>query len=141
MFSILINLGYGILLDYSLQVLRKLHIGNIFSCVLVFTILPVIPNTNISQLHNSMTLGSVFKYGFTGLALLAKCLTQDGFTLNWNNTDPLVYISGVQFGYCLYYCAIVLLVRWQEYKFLTLCFIGVLGAHLYLSHSFVDYYF
>lgn len=86
-----------------------------------------------------MTLGSVFKYGFTGLALLAKCLYTD-FTVHWVMTDPMIYVAGLQLGYCLYYCVIVLVVRWQEYKFLTLCFLGVFGAHLYLSHSFVGYF-
>ena len=47
-FSLAINIAYGVLLDYTLQIVRTLPLGNIFNCMLSFTILPLIPKNGIN---------------------------------------------------------------------------------------------
>lgn len=51
-----------------------------------------------------------------GIAFLIQTVLSntDGLlTLNISAAEPLVYLLAVQLGFCLYYCSVVLLIRWQ----------------------------
>ncbi len=136
LFSITINIAYGVLLDYALQVLRRIDIGGLFAVLYSFTLMPIMPSTtNIETLHNTMTMSSVFKYGMLGVSIFARTMGIPGNYMRWQPTNPLTYISSLQLGFLVYYSVVVLLVRWQEYKFLSMCWLGVFAGHLYLSYS------
>ena len=115
-FSLAINLGYGVLLDYTLQISRTLPCGNVFNCLFAFTMLPILPKVNIDQLQGTMATQSVIRYGIAGVALIVQTVlyNQDGsLTLGVSFAQPLVFLLAVQLGYCCYYCLVVLLIRWQ----------------------------
>lgn len=63
-----------------------------------------------------MASQSVLRYGMVGIAFLIQTVLSntDGLlTLNISAAEPLVYLLAVQLGFCLYYCSVVLLIRWQ----------------------------
>lgn len=138
-FSLAINIAYGMLLDYALQIARTLPIGNVCNYLFAFTLLSLIPRTTICQLQGTQSARSVIRHGFVGLSFILQTVlyNRDGqLTLRVLFLQPLVYVAAVQMGFCVYYCAVVLFLRWQEYKFLALCFVCVVGALLYLAVLF-----
>jgi hypothetical protein len=73
-FSLLLNLGLGFLLDFTLQVSVKIGLGTVFCCLLAFVVLPISVSTiKLVDYFNEMTSFSILRYGILGLFLFVSC--------------------------------------------------------------------
>lgn len=73
-FSILMNLGFGFLIDYSLQANVKLGFGTLFACLAAITMVPILPsNVGLAESFTYNSSFSISRYGILGLFLFISC--------------------------------------------------------------------
>lgn len=73
-FSILMNLGFGFLIDYSLQANVKLGFGTVFACLAAVTMVPILPSgVGLVDAFNYNSTFSISRYGILGLFLFVSC--------------------------------------------------------------------
>ena len=145
-FSILLNLGFGFLLDYTLQVTIKLGYGTVFYCLLSFVMVPVIPNAvKLVDYFNEMVTFSISRLGMMGFFLFISCFQSlkqgELFYVTWTVTSNLSWMLIAQAGFLVYSTLVIIVFRWQEYRVMPLAFVVLLGGVGYLGYmdSFLIY--
>ena len=74
--SILLNLGFGFLLDYTLQILIKLRFGTLFTMMMSFLMVPLVSSSiKLLGFFNEVGTLSMARYGIVGLFLFISCFS------------------------------------------------------------------
>lgn len=63
----MLNLGFGILMNYCQNVMNTLQYGQYFEFVYAFLLLPILPVASPTEYLNTMTLSSLWKFGIFGV--------------------------------------------------------------------------
>lgn len=129
----MINLGFGILLNYCQNVMNTLKYGRFFEFVFAALLLPIIPKASPSEYANTMTLATIWKYGICGLLAcisIANSATGDNpsFNLTWKSTNHLKILSIIQIVTLVISFSFLLSGR-NRYKILIIVFLLALGAN------------
>lgn len=63
----MINIGFGILLNYTQNVINTLKFGRYAEFGLAALLLPIIPSAHFVEYYNTMALSSIWKFGLVGV--------------------------------------------------------------------------
>ena len=74
-FSISINLGFGVLLSVALKMTETIRYGQYLQIIFGLLLLPILPSISKEEFLNNMALSSLWKYCLYGLFLTMNCLT------------------------------------------------------------------
>lgn len=96
--SLVINIGFGVLLNYTQNVLNTLKYGRYGELVLAALLLPTIPNAHFVEYYNTMALSSIWKFGLLGAIVSLSLIdnTDGSISIGWQMTPYLQYQSIVQ---------------------------------------------
>lgn len=73
LFSLVLNLGFGMLLAVALHVTSTVSFGQYFHLVYGCLLLPLLPSVSRQEFMSSMTLSSLWKYCLFGVFLITHC--------------------------------------------------------------------
>lgn len=69
MFSVFINLGYGLFINYTINVTKTIDLCSYLNFLYAATFLPILPKISAVEYLNTMLLSSIWKYGVIGVFL------------------------------------------------------------------------
>ena len=81
-FTLLLNLAFGISLDYTITITSTLEYGAFFNNLYALLILPVLPNVSKTEYFNSMVLSSVWKYFLVGFFVSIGLIVNGGMEMS-----------------------------------------------------------
>lgn len=137
-FSIFINLGFGVLLSFCQAVFSTLQYGRFFEFALGALLLPMIPRASPMEFLNTLSLATIWKLAIYGLfAIMSMVASSDPSlitALNWTMTPCLQFISLLLLVLLLFCFAVVLLGK-PLWKLMLLVFLGSLGLTAWLTYA------
>ena len=139
-FSIVINLGFGILLGYCQAIMNTLYYGRFAELALAALFLPIMPRVSLMEFINTLSLATLWKFAVFGLFALISMTTSTAdenqiTVLNFKMSPHLQYTSIIA-TMLLIFGLVVTLMGKNIWKIMILAFliaVGVMGWITYLS--------
>lgn len=108
--SIMVNIGFGMLLNYSQNVTNTLRYGSIIEFVYAGLLLPVLPTISHYEYFNAMSLASAWKFGVLGLSIALGVLSRNlsSYSEQGSSTISWTYNKMIPFHALVFMAALIL---------------------------------
>ncbi len=131
-FTVLLNLAFGVCLDYILSMISTLKYGAFLNNLYALIILPVLPNISRRDFFNSMALSSIWKYFLVGLFVTLSVLVNGNVVIRTSNVLQIEVIFVMIM--LLFVMGYLLVESKSEYKLLIL-FCVLFAANLGVTYK------
>lgn len=122
MFTIFINLAFGICLDYVISITYTLEYGKFLNNLFALLLLPILPRISKVEYFNSMCLSTIWKYCLTGLFLLLFMTSNS--QSDWIYSSILAYQILINCFILIYMIGFLLSESKSEYRLAIIFLIG-----------------